>query len=563
MPATRMMRTRIPSRPPRRPSLSALGALAFALGALSCGGDALDPDRPPVASVVVVPNRLSVGVGASATLTAEARDAAGALLRGRKIAWATQDPAVATVSSAGVVTGVRAGEVQVAATSEGKSAIVAVTVTPKAVASIRLTPAGDVRLFVSETKQMAAEPLASDGSVLADRALTWSSNSPSVASVSTTGLITAVAPGGAVITAASEGKTAVVAVTVSAVPVASVAVSPASDVVVVSQTLQLSAVPRDAQGTALTGRAVSWTSSDATRATVSSTGMVTGVAPGAVTITATSEGKVGTASITVQAKPVSAVIVSPSQVSLEPGQTRQLTAQVTDDQGNVLSGRPISYSSDNAAVATVSASGLVTGVAPGTAKVTATSEGKSGTADVTVTAVPVASVDVAPAQSSLTVGQTVTLVATARDAKGNVLQGRGTAWTSGSTSIATVSSAGVVTAVGPGDVFIFAAIEGKFGSAVVNVRQPPPPPGPVDKITVSPATATMTANQTQTLQLTATLTDANGTVLTGRQITWSSSNLLRATVDQTGRVTARASKGTVTITATSEGKSGISTITIQ
>jgi trimeric autotransporter adhesin len=134
----------------------ALGAGVLLVIALSCSNDTLDPNRSAVASVVVVPSTLSVGVGASAPLTAEVRDADGSRLTGRKVAWATKNAAVATVSDAGIVTGVSPGPVQIAATAEGKSAIVDVTVNPKAVATVRLTPAGDQRLLVGETKQMTA-----------------------------------------------------------------------------------------------------------------------------------------------------------------------------------------------------------------------------------------------------------------------------------------------------------------------------------------------------------------------------------------------------------------------
>ena len=533
-------------------------ALLLLAGALSCKNDALDPDRDPVASIVVNPGRLSVGAGVSAPLTVEVRDASGALLVGRKIVWATKDATIATVSSGGVVTGVRAGAVQVAATAEGKSAIVDVTVNAKSVATLRLSPSGDLRLLVAESRQMVAETLDAEGGVLTGRVVTWSSNSATVASVSANGQITALAPGGAVVTAASEGRTAAVAVTVSSVPVASVSVAPGSDEVVVTQTLQLSAVARDASGAPLTGRVVSWSTSDASKATVSSTGVVTGVATGAATITASVEGKSGTSSITVKPKPVGAVILSPAQTSVETGQTTQRTAQVTDDQGNLLTGRPITYATQNPAVATVSNSGLVTAVGVGATKISASSEGKTGSADITVTPVPVATVEVSPGSSNLIVGQTVTLAAVAKSASGAVLPNRPVVWISGAPTIASVSAGGVVTALASGSAVVLASVEGKTGSAVVNVRVP------VNTVTVTPASPNVQAGQT--VQLTATLRDANQNVLTGRQVSWSSSNTLRATVDATtGLVTTRvAGKGTsVTITATSEGKSGTSLVTIQ
>src|SRR5206468_3890596 len=114
------------------------------------------------------------------------------------------------------------------------------------------------------------------------------------------------------------------------VPVASVAVAPASATIVVGATQQLTATPLDSAGNPLTGRTVTWTSSDPTVAPVSGSGLVTGVAVGSVTITATSEGKSGTAAITVNPPPVATVTVSPASATITVGNTVQLTATLKD-----------------------------------------------------------------------------------------------------------------------------------------------------------------------------------------------------------------------------------------
>jgi hypothetical protein len=146
----------------------------------------------------------------------------------------------------------------------------------------------------------------------------------------------------------------------------------------------------------------------------------------------------------------------------------------------VLTGRAISWSSNNNNIATVSSSGLVTAVAAGSAQITATSEGQSGNATLTVNAppppAPVASVTVSLAASSLIPGATTQATATTRDANGNVLTGRAISWTSGDNAIATVSSNGVVTAVAIGAaVQITATSETISGSATLAVNAPPPP----------------------------------------------------------------------------------------
>jgi uncharacterized protein YjdB/PKD repeat protein len=167
-------------------------------------------------------------------------------------------------------------------------------------------------------------------------------------------------------------------------PVATVSVDPADATIGAGATLQLTATPRDAAGNPLSGRAVSWATSDGAVATVSETGLVTGVSQGAATITATSEGQSGTASLTVEA-PVASVDVTPGSVSLEAGTTVQLSATPRDAGGAPLGGRVVSWTSNDETVAKVSATGLVTGIAAGSATITATSEGKSGTASITVT----------------------------------------------------------------------------------------------------------------------------------------------------------------------------------
>ena len=285
----------------------------------------------------------------------------------------------------------------------------------------------------------------------------------------------------------------------STTAVAVVAVTPPSGTVVVGATMQFAATPEDPNGNPLSGRAVTWGSSAPGVASVDGSGMVRGVAVGAATITATSEGKSGTASVTVASVPVAAVAVTPPAVTIPQGQTVQLTATPQDASGNALGGRVITWASGNRAVATVSGSGLVTAVAPGAATITATSEGQSGTASVTVASVPVAAVAVTPPTVTIPQGQTVQLTATPQDASGNALGGRVITWASGNTAVATVSGSGLVRAVAPGAATITATSEGQSGTASVTVTAPPPP----GTCLTSSATWQNTAFATQTGAFTA------------------------------------------------------------
>jgi uncharacterized protein YjdB len=422
----------------------------------------------PVASVAVSPTTAGLTVGQTAQLTATPKDANGTPLSGRAVTWATSDATVATVSASGLVTGVAAGSATITATSEGQSGTSAVTVTNAPVASVTVSPAS-ATVTVGATTQLTATPKDANGTALSGRVVTWATSNAAVATVSASGLVTGVAVGSATITATSEGQSGTSALTVTNVPVASVTVSPASASVTVGATTQLTATPKDANGTVLSGRVVTWATSNAAVATVSASGLVTGVAAGSATITATSEGQSGTSAITVTSVPVASVTVSPATASITVGATTQLTATPKDANGTALSGRVVTWATSNAAVATVSASGLVTGVAAGSATITATSEGKSGTSAITVTSVPVASVTVTPAIANLLVGSTLQLAVTLKDALGNPLSGRVVTWASDAPGVASVSGTGLVSGLGIGGVTITATSEGQSGSSAVTV----------------------------------------------------------------------------------------------
>ena len=235
-------------------------------------------------------------------------------------------------------------------------------------------------------------------------------------------------------------------------------------------TVQLSAVVRDQNGQAMTA-AVTWASSDAAVATVGTDGLVTAVANGTATITATAGGASGSAAVTVeQVVVVAAVSVSPAaDTLLALGDTARFMAEATDTDGNLIGDAAFSWESSDTAVATVGTDGLVTAVANGTATITATAGGMSGSAAVTVEQVPVA-VSVSPAADTLlALGDTARFMAEATDANGHLIGDVAFSWESGDAAVATVDAAGLVTAVANGTATITATAGGVSGSAAVTV----------------------------------------------------------------------------------------------
>ena len=359
----------------------------------ACAAERVISAAALVARVVVQPSTATIPVGGHVQAQATVLDSAGHPIAGAPIAWSSANASIAQVVTSGDVTAIAAGTATITASSGDHTASLAVTVTLVPTASVSVAPSAP-SMTVGQTTQLTATPRDASGGALTNRVIAWSSSNSQVASVSGSGLVTAAAAGNAVITATCEGRSGSASVTVAAAPpppVASVSVAPASASLTVGQTSQLTATPRDASGAALSGRVVTWTTSNGQVATVTTAGLVRAIAAGSATIPATSEGRSGTASVTVTAAPpvpVATVTVSPATASVQAGQTVQLTAVTRDAGGNVLTGRTIVWSSANNGTATVSSTGLVTGVAAAQVVITATSEGRSGQATITVTAAP-------------------------------------------------------------------------------------------------------------------------------------------------------------------------------
>jgi len=351
-----------------------------------------------VTTVTIAPSTASIAVAATQALTATVKDQNGSPMTGQSVTWSSGNTAVATVNASGVVTGVAAGTATITGTSASKSGTATITVTapapppPTPVATTVTVSPGSASISAAGTQLLTATVKDQNGNTMAGQTVTWSTSSSGVATVSAGGVVTGVGAGTATITAASSGKTGTATITVTApVPVATtVTVAPSTASVVVGATVSLAATVKDQNGNTMAGQMVTWSTSASNRATVNSSGVVSGVSAGTATITATSSGKTGTATITVTAPApvVTTVTLAPAAASIAVGATQALTATVKDQNGNTMSGQTVTWTSSSTAIATVSNAGVVTGVAAGTATITGTSAGKSGTSTITVTAAP-------------------------------------------------------------------------------------------------------------------------------------------------------------------------------
>ncbi len=166
--------------------------------------------------------------------------------------------------------------------------------------------------------------------------------------------------------------------------VAQVLVAPATAALAaLGQTQQFAAVAQDANGNVVPGQAFTWTSDNPLVGRVDAGGIVTAVANGSATITATAAGVAGSATLTV-AQVVTAVVVSPPTATLAILGTQQFTAIAQDANGNPVPGQTFTWASSQPLIASVDLNGLVTALLVGTAVITATTGGVSGAANLSV-----------------------------------------------------------------------------------------------------------------------------------------------------------------------------------
>ena len=238
-------------------------------------------------------------MGQTAQLVAEPLDAQGKVLSGRSVAWSSSRPNVATVSATGTITALSPGNTIITANVEGKSGVGAITVAASPVVSVAVSPTS-ATLTVGQTVQLGAQPRDASGRSLAGRTVTWSTNRSDVATVTSTGIVTAVSAGTATITASSEGRTATATMVVQPPGVSRLEITPANASVEVGRAFRLSATAYDSRGNLLPRALVEWASSDTRIATVDNSGRVLGVSRGSAIITARSGGKTASASVRVK-----------------------------------------------------------------------------------------------------------------------------------------------------------------------------------------------------------------------------------------------------------------------
>lgn len=520
-----------------------------------------------VESISLTPPAPSLAAGTSVSLVATAmlsdkttRDVT------TQVTWTSSDTSKVTVNAAGGVRGLVKGSATVRASLSGLQAMTTITVTDALLTALQVGPTTPL-LALGLTQQMTATGIFSDGTNqnLTSMA-TWTSSATTVATVSAAGLVTTVGVGDTTITATFGGRTASTTVTVTAAALRSIAISATPSLsVAAGLTLSLTAIGTFTDNSTMDlSDTATWSSSNTAIATMAGR-IATGVAVGNATISAVMNGVTGTATLQVTPALLVSIAVTPANVTLPLGSTRQFTATgtFTDSSTQNLTTQVTWTSSDDTRVAISNADGsrgLATGLNQGTVTITATLGGVTGSTGLEVIGIVLQSITITSVTSGdLPVGRTRQLTATGTysDSSTADLTTQVT-WTSSDDARATVSnidgSRGLVTAVAAGGVTITATLAAVSGTLAINVVPPV-----LETITVTPATAVVLQGSTLQLAASGRYSDNSNSDITN-MVTWTSSDTAVATVSATGLVTGIGA-GTATITAALSGVTGTSTIT--
>ncbi len=507
------------------------------------GGDpgegGTDPgDKTPVlVTGISISGATSIKKGESTTLTASVTPAEA---DNKTVEWSSSDNQVATVGNNGQVSGTGVGTATITAKAtdgSNTSATFNISVTDPGVTGVTLS-SKTLQLNVGDTQTLSATVSPSDAS---NQSVSWSSSNDKVATVDNAGKVAGVSAGTATITVRTDdgGKTDTCTVTVTApnVPVEKIELNKTEANISVKGTVVLTATisPADA-----TDKNVEWKSSNPDVATVDQAGVVTGVAGGTAVITATADGQSAQCTINVQADApvlVSSISLDKTSATVKPGDTVTITATVLPADAT---NKSVTWTVSDSGIATIADNGnvvTVRGVKNGSVTVTAKAvdgSGQSAACTVTVQAdAPVLVSSISLDQTSATIGPkgTVTLKATVVPENAT---NKGVTWTTSDSSVATVSTTGVVTGLKPGTAKITATAvdgSGKSATCTITVKE--------SALTLNKNTISVPIGGTGTLTLTNT---------TGASVTTQTSNAAAASASVSGN--------TVTITVPKTAKGG-------
>ncbi len=311
------------------------------------------------------------------------------------VIWSSSSPTIASISNQpgtnGRATSLAAGTTTIAASAGTVSGTTILIVTSATLSSLSITPAHASAAQNTTTSFTATGTYSDTTTMDVSSRVTWNSSNTSVATISSSGVASALSAGTTTITATDPvtSKSASAALTVTTSALVSVTVAPGSPVIPNQFTKQFTAIGTYSDSTTqdITSQ-VTWSSSDAGVAAINNAGFATAVGPGTTYITATdtSTGSSGLTVLTVTSATLSSITVTPNNQSLMVGFTRQFTATGNLSDSTWLDITPfVAWSSSISSVAMISDSGLATALNAGATTISALYRGVTGTVGLPVT----------------------------------------------------------------------------------------------------------------------------------------------------------------------------------
>ncbi len=537
-------------------------------GSISSNSAVLTVTTAVLISIAVNPVNPSVLVGSTQQFTATGTFSDNSTQDLTSSAtWNSSNPNAASISSTGLASGLAVGSTTISATalSVSGSTTLTVTIPPPVLQSILVTPANP-SVEIGQNQQFVATGLYAGGSTQdLTGSVSWGSSIPSVATINTSGLATGLAPGQTTITASSGSISSNSAVlTVTTAVLISIAVNPVNPSVLVGSTQQFTAIgtysdnsTRDLMGSA------TWNSSNPNAASISSTGLASGLAVGSTTISATVLSVTGSTTLTVTVSPpvLQSISVTPANPSVAIGQNQQFVATGLYSDGSTqdLTGS-VSWNSSQPAVAAIASGGLASGLSGGSTTITAAFGALNTSATLSVNPIALVSIAVTPGNATIALGTNQQFAAIGSYMDGSTLDLTTSAtWSSSAPSVATANGSGLATSVSTGQTTIAAAAVGIAGSSTLTITA-----ATLVSLAITPAIPTIPLGTTEQFAVTGTFTDGSTQDVTG-SVQWASSNTSAATIGNAPGAQGLAvsvANGTSSISATSGSISASTTLTV-
>ena len=488
----------------------------------------------PVQSISFDKTKLSLYEGEEYTLTATIvpEDATY-----KDIQWSTSNAQIASVDN-GKVVAIKKGTVTIKAEADGKIASCQVEV-HSSMANITLNKS-EMNMIVGEISTLAA--IISPPDATLRESIIWASSNTNVVTVDENGKVKAVKEGDATISASVEGKKAECHINVDYIHVSSIGINRSEATLYIGDEITLSATlyPNN-----VTYKTIEWTSSNENVVKVSHTGSVSAIGKGSAIVTAKSDGKEASCSITVLV-PLTSISFNQTTLTLFNDETAVLSVLKTPEDATLKG--TIQWKSSNTSVATIDNNGLVKAIKKGSATITASVDGFTASCTVTVNT-SVTGISLNKSTATLNRGESLQLSYYVIPA--GATQQEQVSWSSSDPTVATVDNQGHVNAIGAGTTDIKVSLEGFSASCKITVIVP------VTSIVLNKSSLELRKGTTETLVATIYPSDA-----TNQSVSWSSSDISVATVDDKGMVSA-VEGGSATITArTNNGKTAACSVTV-